>query len=181
MHGGVQQGAPAPGQGSRLAGTASRRGQKPFLFLRKKKRFLTPKKKWGPVYGALLLGKRRLASLRTVVRTSPCRYGHPMVEQGWFLVLSCGRLVLPLSGPGWSGASLAAEGEGLASGLPEALRPTRGGELHAARGLLPHSAARVAPAGGGLLERRPVFVPQGQAVTAGRGPLCHTKAAGRRG
>ena len=206
-------------QGAALRGAESLRGcgcppqgQGPFLFLRKKKRSLTPRQNEfhsapspcggyplhsirsssphkscafagapGPVYGALMQRKRRLASLRTVVRTSPGRYGHPMVEQGWFLVLSCGRLALPLSGSGWSGASLAAEGEELASDLPEALRPTRGGELHAARGLLPHSAARVAPAGGGWLERRPVFVPRGQAVTAGGGPLCHTKAAGRRG
>ena len=37
------------------AGAESLRGQKPFLFLRKKKRFLTPKKKLGPVYGGLVV------------------------------------------------------------------------------------------------------------------------------
>ena len=41
-------------------------------------------------------------------------------------------------------------------------------------------ALREAPAGGGWLGRRPVPVPQGQAVTAGKGPSCHTKAASRR-
>ena len=39
---------------------------------------------------------------------------------------------------------------------------------------------REALAGGGRLERRPAPIPQGQAVTAGRGPRSHTKAAGRR-
>ena len=41
------------------------RGQKPFLFLRKKKRFLTPKKKMGPVYGGFLVvhGGLRLYTL----------------------------------------------------------------------------------------------------------------------
>ena len=161
------------------AGAESLRGERPFLFLRKKKRSFTPKKKKAGLRG--INAKKTAACVFThCLGTSPGRYGHPMVEQGWFLVLSCGRLVLPLSGPGWSGASLAAEGEELASDLPEALRPTRGGELHAARGLLPHSAARVAPAGGGWLERRSVPVPQRQAVTAGRGPPCYTKAASRR-
>ena len=41
-------------------------------------------------------------------------------------------------------------------------------------------ALREAAAGGGWLGRRPVPVPQGQAVTAGKGPSCHTKAASRR-
>ena len=50
-----------------------------------------------PVYGALILEKRRLASLRTVVRTSPGRYGHAIVEQGQAVVLSGSRLAVPLS------------------------------------------------------------------------------------
>ena len=84
-------------QGPTLQGPESLRGERPFLFLRKKKRSFTPKKKKGPVYGAFLLGKRRLAALRTVVRTTPGRYGHPMVEQGKEVVLSNCRLAVPLS------------------------------------------------------------------------------------
>ena len=37
-------------QGPSLRGPESLRGERPFLFLRKKKRSFTPKKKWGPVY-----------------------------------------------------------------------------------------------------------------------------------
>ena len=139
------------------AGVPARQGQGPFLFLRKKKRALTPKKneaglRW--VGG----GPRRLASLRTVVRTSPGRYGHAVVEQGWAL----GSILRP---PGC--ATLAAECS-KSPAPPQGKHPTT-------------LAVREAPAGGGGLERQPVPVPQGQAVTAGRGPQCHMKAARRRG
>ena len=49
----------SPGESGSLPGLVSRqgaealRGQKPFLFLRKKKRFLTPKKKLGRSMGRL--------------------------------------------------------------------------------------------------------------------------------
>ena len=55
------------------------RGQKPFLFLRKKKRFLTPKKKMGPVYGEFLVvhgGFRLYALFGDQPRPlRPCHWG----------------------------------------------------------------------------------------------------------
>ena len=87
--------------------------------------------------------------------TSPGRYGHPIEEQG----KGCGSILQP---PGSS---------------------TLGAKCGGSPPVSPHHATpalREAPAGGGGLERRPVPVPQGQAVTAGRGPQCHTKAASRR-
>ena len=48
-----------------LRGVPARQGQGPFLFLRKKKRSFTPKKKRGPVYGRLVVenGGLRLSAL----------------------------------------------------------------------------------------------------------------------
>ena len=128
--------------GCRPAGGGVPPGGKTISFSAEKETVLHPKEKEGPVYGALMQRKRRLAALRTVVRTSPGRYGHPMVEQGWFLVLSCGRLALPLSGPGWSGNPSAAH-----RGTRERRASFVGRDA-----LPPHSAARVAPPGGGWIE-----------------------------
>ena len=86
---------------------------------------------------------------------SPGRYGHPIVEQG----KDGGSIFGP---PAF--ATLAAKCGGDLPGSPHPATP----------------ALREAPAGGGWVERRPVPVPQGQAVTAGSGPRSHTKAAGRR-
>ena len=62
---------------------AALRGQKPFLFLRKKKRFLTPKKKLGPVYGGLVVedgGLRLYALFGDQPRPlRPCHSGTGMV------------------------------------------------------------------------------------------------------
>ena len=102
--------------------------------------------------------------------TSPGRYGHAMVEQG----RGCGSIRQP---PGC--ATLAAECGGRAS------RPTK----KARRSLVPLCAAEGLPdhpgPERGTRRRRvgraqTVSVPKRQAVTAGRGPRSHTKAAGRR-
>ena len=76
------------------------------------------------------------------------------------------------------GATLAAE---CGSGVAGSSYPTQlSRSLSVAGKHLTTPALREAPAGGGWLGRRPVPVPQGQAVTAGKGPSCHTKAASRR-
>ncbi len=97
-------------------------GAKTVSFSAEKETVLDSKEKVRPVYGALLLRKRRLSSLRTVVRTSPGRYGHTIGEQRKV----CGSILGP---PGCS--TLAAE----CGGAPGASRPTQ----------VFYSAAREAP------------------------------------
>ena len=88
--------------------------------------------------------------------TSPGRYGHPMVEQG------------KDGGSIWPPPTCAT-------------LPAECGKSPPAAGRHPTTPARrEVTAGGGRLGRRPAPIPQGQAVTAGRGPFCHTKAASRR-
>ena len=155
-------------------------GQGPFLFLRKKKRALTPKKKkgrstvgvWSSTAACVFThcGEDQPRPLRPSQRGTGMVFGSILRPPGASTLRA---EVVRCLACGGGGRACVRRAGGVA--------PHKGGELHAARGLLPHSAARVAPAGGGWLERRPVPVPQGQAVTAGRGPLCHTKAAGRRG
>ena len=180
-----------------LRGVPARQGQGSFLFLRKKKRALTPRQNefhsapspwgdirsipfvlplptkaallrgppWGPVYGGFLVvhGGLRLSALFGD-QPRPLRPSHCRTEK------SCGSICGP---PG--GATLAAE----CGGAPGASRPIKSPAPPQGRHLTA-PALREAPAGGGWIERKPVPVPQGQAVTAGRGPSCHTKAAGRR-
>ena len=100
---------------------AALRGQKPFLFLRKKKRFLTPKKKLGRSTGRFRV-KTAACVFTHCLGTSPGRYGHAIVEQG----RGCGSIRQP---PGC--ATLAAECGGRAS------RPTK----KARRSLVPLCAA----------------------------------------
>ena len=91
-------------------GAESLRGERPFLFLRKKKRSFIPKKKMGPVYGesAVVHGGGRLS----YDRKDPSRPLRPALgEQGQADALTPRRLRVPLSRPGWWGASLAAERE----------------------------------------------------------------------
>ena len=57
-------------------------GGKTISFSAEKETVLHPKEKVEAGLCKVWGGKRRLASLRTVVRTPPGRYGHPMVEQG---------------------------------------------------------------------------------------------------
>ena len=136
------------------AGAESLRGQKPFLFLRKKKRFLTPKKKLGPVYGKYLVDHGGV-HLYALFGDQP----RPLRPFHWGTGRSYGSIQRP------TGCStLVAECGG---GVP--------GASHLTTPVL-----RETPAGGGWIERKPVSVPKRQAVTAGKGPLCHTKAAGRR-
>ncbi len=141
-------------------------GERPFLFLRKKKRSFTPKKKKGPLYGAFLLGKRRLAALRTVVRTTPGRYGHPMVEQGKEMVLSNCRLAVPLSrqSAAWraGGVALMQVSLSAAREAPHHHGPERGTRRRR------------------VVRAQTVSVSKRQAVTAGRDSQCHTKAVSRR-
>ncbi len=65
-------------------------------------------------------------------------------------------------------------------GAPSSPRLAFSRSLSAAGMHLTTPALREAPAGGGWLGRKPLPVPQGQAVTAGKGPSCHTKALCRR-
>ena len=162
----------SPGESGSLPGLVSRqgaeplRGERPFLFLRKKKRFLTPKKKLGRSTGRFRV-KTAACVFTHCLGTSPGRYGHAMVEQG----RGCGSIRQP---PGC--ATLAAECGGDA---PGASHPTQ----------VSLSAAREAPhypgPERGTRRRRAdraqtVSILKRQAVTAGRGPRSHTKAAGRR-
>ena len=99
--------------------------------------------------------------------TSPGRYGRPIAEQRKAVVLSVGRLVVPLS------RQSAAVHRGhrtlhRSPTLPQGRAPDHPGPERGTR------RRRVGRA-------QTVSVPKWQAVTAGRGPLCHTKAAGRRG
>ena len=71
-------------------------GQGPFLFLRKKKRALTPKKNEAGLRG-VGTGKTAACVFTHCLGTSPGRYGHAIGEQGQTVVLSCGRLDVPLS------------------------------------------------------------------------------------
>ena len=122
-------------------GAAARRGQKPFLFLRKKKRFLTPKKKLGPV--SVRFGVENGGLQLSYDIGAPSRPLRPaLMEQGQADALTIRRLRLPLSGPGWWGASLAAEREICV----EFDDP----------GALSHSAARVAQPGGCRIEPHPL-------------------------
>ena len=88
-------------------------GAKTISFSAEKETVLDSKEKVRP--GLRWVGgrRRRLSSLRTVVRTSPGRYGHPMAEQG----LVFGSIRRP---PGC--AALAAECGG---GVPGSLCPTQ--------------------------------------------------------
>ena len=99
--------------------------------------------------------------------TSPGRYGHAMVEQGQTVVLSGRRLDVPLS------RQSAAVHRGhrtlhRSPTLPQGRAPDHPGPERGTR------RRRVGRA-------QTVSVPKRQAVTAGRGPRSHTKAAGRRG
>ena len=153
--------------GGRLpaAGVPARQGQGPFLFLRKKKRALTPKKK-GARSTAGWWWSTAACGFTLCLGTSPGRYGHAIGEQG----KAGGSILRP---PGC--ATLAAE----CGAAPGASRPTKSPAPPQGRHLTT-PAMREAPAGGGWIERKPVPVSQGQAVTAGRGPSCHTKDASRR-
>ena len=92
------------------AGAESLRGERPFLFLRKKKRSFTPKKKGGPVYAGLMDENGGIQL--SYDSEDPFRPLRPaLVEQGQVGALTTRRLRVPLSGPGRSGASLAAERE----------------------------------------------------------------------
>ena len=117
------------------------RGQGPFLFLRKKKRALTPKKKLGPVYGRF--GVENGGIGLSYDRKDPFRPLRPApAEQGEACALTSRRLRVPLSGPGWSGTPSAAH-----RGTRERRASFVGRDA-----LPPHSAARVAPPGGGWIE-----------------------------
>ena len=130
-------------------GAESLRGERPFLFLRKKKRSFTPKKKLGPGLRWVSGRSRRLTSLRTVVRTSPGRYGHAIVEQGQAVVLSCGRLAVPLSRQSALAVHRGRRAPHKSSTPPQGRHLTT-------------PALREAPAGGGWLERKLSLFPNGR-------------------
>ena len=192
-------GAPSPGVGaasgrpgrarSHLAGGGvppgggcPPQGQGPFLFLRKKKRALTPRQNefhsapsplrgisapfhsfflspqklrfcGGPGAGLRWVGgrRRRLSSLRTVVRTSPGRYGHAVVEQRWAL----SSILRP---PGC--ATLAAECDSR-SHAPRKKHDVSV-PLYAAGKHFTTPALREAPAGGGWVGRKLSLFPNGR-------------------
>ena len=129
--------APPCGGRSPSGGVPIRQGQGPFLFLRKKKRALTPKKNEAGLRG-VDTGKTAACVFTHCLGTPPGRYGHHTQEQRPVFVLSICRLLLPLSGPVWWGASLALKRE-----------PCTGRDDS---GAPPHSAARVAHPGGPKIE-----------------------------
>ena len=85
-----------------------------------------------------LWAKTAAYGFRMTPGTPSGRYGLPLWNRDRSAPLTPRRLRVPLSGPGWSGASLAAEREICV----ECDDP----------GALPHSAARVARPGGGRIE-----------------------------
>ena len=166
----------APEPSGSLPGADTLRGQEPFLFLRKKKRFLTPKKKRGPVYAGLIgeNGGQRLSydcgdpfrPLRPAVGEQGQAVGpnHPPPTGASLKVGFPARLVLCLSaGRGFPDA-------------PGPLRPIKR-ELH--HPMLPQPRGRTTAAlclESGTSRRLPdrstffsLFY-YGTAVTAGRGP-----------
>ena len=78
------------GQGLTLRGAESLRGERPFLFLRKKKRSFTPKKKRGPVYDGFGVdyGGLRLSALFGD-HSRPLRPSRPGTET------TCGSILRP--------------------------------------------------------------------------------------
>ena len=90
--------------------------------------------------------KTAASGFRMTAGTPSGRYGLPLGNRDGLRALTTRRLRVPLSGAGWSGASLAAEREICV----ECDDP----------GALPHSAARVAHPGGRKIEPQPVPVPQ---------------------
>ena len=142
-------------------------GGKTISFSAEKETVLHPKEKEGAGLWWVFGRPRRLSSLRTVWGPAPAVTAIPWWNREKTVVLSLGRLDVPLSRQSAAGTH-----RGCCVPCKSPSPPQR---RH-----LTTPALREAPAGGGGLERRPVPVPQGQAVTAGRGPQCHTKAASRR-
>ena len=152
--------------GGRLpaAGVPARQGQGPFLFLRKKKRALTPKKKKGPVYAGLMgeNGGQRL-SYDCGDHSRPLRPA--LGEQGQADALPTRRLRVPLSGLGpplrWRG------GLDLCA-TPRCTTAALCHESGTSRRRLDRTTA-------------PSLFHYGTAVTAGAGPQTVRKDARRRG
>ena len=124
-----------PGGGSRRRAEALR-GERPFLFLRKKKRFLTPKKKLGRSTGRFRV-KTAACVFTHCLGTSPGRYGHAIVKQG-----KDGGSIQPPPG----GATLAAE-----CGMAHRVHHTWHSPAPPQGMHLTTPALREAPAGGGGL------------------------------
>ena len=141
-------------------------GAKTISFSTEKETVLDSKEKDGAGLRWVFGRPRRLASLHTVWGPAPAVTAMPLGNREKTMVLSCGRLAVPLS---WQSA-VARWGR---HALHRSPAPPQ-------RKHLTTPALREAPAGGGWLGRKPLPVPQGQAVTAGKGPSCHTKAASRR-
>ena len=185
---------PAAGAES-LRGVPARQGQGPFLFLRKKKRALTPRQNEfhsapSPCGGYPLYSIRSSSPHKSSAFAGPPG-ARSMSGLGW-KTAACGFTLCgedhsrPLRPCHWGtgkglwfypAAAWMCHSRGRVRRWCTGVSRTNQVPLSAAKEA---QALREAPAGGGWVERRPVPVPQGQAVTAGSGPRSHTKAAGRR-
>ena len=140
-------------------------GAKTISFSAEKETVLDSKEKMGPVYGRS--GVKNGGLRLSYDSGDPSRPLRPsLVKQGQACALFTRRLRVPLSGPGWSGASLQRRGR-----LDRARRPRRTAALCRESGTARRPQDRT---------KSPSLFHYGMAVTAGAGPQTVRKDVSRR-